>query len=149
VGQELRGDDGVGPAIARMLGRPRLPGEWLVLDGGPAPESCTGPVRRHRPNLVLFLDAAEMGAPVGTVRWLDWRDVDGCGGSTHSLPLATLAGFLAAELVCEVGVLGVQPGGNEISAPLSPAARRAAGRIAAAVRAGVSTFPDSSRSNAR
>jgi hydrogenase 3 maturation protease len=131
VGQLLRGDDAAGVVVARRLRARQLPPEWLVVDAGPSPENCTGPLRAFRPDLVVFVDAAEMGERPGAVRWLDPRDAEGCGASTHSLPLNVVADYLAAELGCEVRLLGVQPAGDELGASFSPAVRRAVGRIVA------------------
>src|SRR5512146_762807 len=69
VGHELRGDDAVGTLIARVLQHTvcstttaeSLQDRLLVIDAGSAPENSTGILRRFGPNLILLLDAAEMG----------------------------------------------------------------------------------------
>jgi hydrogenase 3 maturation protease len=121
IGNELRGDDAVGIAIARAFqplaaSRDRL----LVIDAGPVPENYTGLLRRFKPDCVLIIDAAWMDVAPGSVRWLAWQDTAGFTGSTHSLPLHVLAGYLAAELECEIAVLGIQPADTTFGAPLSP-----------------------------
>lgn len=143
VGHELRGDDAVGVVIARELAplfRPPEPdggphpagapsrkqAHALAIDAGPAPENVTGPIRRFEPDLVLLIDAALLGEPAGTVAWLDRRSVAQLSTSTHTLPLALFAEYLATELVCDVAILGIQPAGATLGAPLSPRVRRAA-----------------------
>jgi hydrogenase 3 maturation protease len=122
VGHALRGDDAVGLVAARCLFE-ALPAEsasLLVLEAGPAPENHTGALRRFEPDLVLFVDAAGLEAEPGAIRWVDPEEITGLGASTHSLPLSTLAAFLTAQLGCVVALLGIQPGGTGIGAPLSP-----------------------------
>jgi len=121
VGHPLNGDDAAGIAIAQALLQ-ALPAQdhVLVLEAGSAPENQTGPLRRFGPDLVVFIDAAQMGAEPGDVRWLDWRDTSGLSASTHTLPPHVLAKFLVAELGCEVALLGLQPASNVVGAELSP-----------------------------
>jgi hydrogenase maturation protease len=64
-----------------------------------------------------------MDAPPGTVRWIPWESADGIGVSTHTLPLRLLCEYLTASLGCRVDLLGIQPAGTELGAPLSEAAR--------------------------
>jgi hydrogenase maturation protease HycI len=115
IGHELRGDDAAGIRLARAL-QPRAEHSdaILVMVAGLAPENTTGPIRRFAPDLVLLVDAAQMDAVPGTVRWLDWQDTTGFSASTHTLPPRLLAAYLIAELGCEVRLLGIQPGGNAI-----------------------------------
>jgi hydrogenase 3 maturation protease len=131
IGQELRGDDAVGVKAARALLRRQRAGSdisrpvsLLVVEAGPMPESCTGPLRRFAPDLAILVDAADMGAAPGTVAWLDWRDAD-AAGSTHGLPLSLFAGYLTTEIGCTVLLLGIQPADLTFGAPVSPPARRA------------------------
>ena len=96
-----------------------------MLDGGLAPENLTGAIRRFAPDLVLLVDAAEMGEPAGAVRWLSWRDTTGVSAATHALPPYMVAQFLSSELGCEVALIGIQPQEAAFGASLSPPAQRA------------------------
>jgi hydrogenase 3 maturation protease len=130
VGQELLGDDAAGLAVCsrldEMIGCSAAgptPGEpqALILPAGPAPENCTARLRRFAPDRVILVDAARMDAPPGTVRWIPCESADGIGGSTHTLPLRLLCEYLTASLGCRVDLLGIQPAGTELGAPLSEA----------------------------
>jgi hydrogenase 3 maturation protease len=134
VGNELNGDDGAGVRVVRELAArlPVTPGV-LLIDGGTAPENFTGPLRRFRPDLVLEIDAAQLGASPGTAAWVDWREADGLSASTHTLPPSVLATFLTEELGCRVSLIGIQPAGLELNQPLSPDVERAACQLAAAL----------------
>ncbi|NIM94428.1 MAG: hydrogenase maturation protease [Anaerolineales bacterium] len=110
IGNELCGDDAAGVQLARELKlRLGFIEDILVISAGSAPENCTGSLRRFAPDLVILLDAAQMGEKPGTVRWIPWHtSIDICH-STHTLPLNVIASCLIAELGCEVGLLGIQP----------------------------------------
>ena len=92
------------------------------------------------PSSVPGYSAALMNEEPGAVRQLDWREADsassaagfgaaGFGAATHGLPLATFASYLAAELSCEVILIGVQPGGNTLDAPLTPQVQSAVDEV--------------------
>ncbi len=146
VGHELRGDDGAGPAVAQALrafdhtlqfpsdqanGERRITS--LIIDVGPAPENFTGSLRRFRPDLVLIVDAAEMGERPGTVRWLSWQETTGIGVATHALPVHVLATYLSADLGCDLALIGIQPNNTAFGSTLSPRMQRAVGNVAKAL----------------
>lgn len=131
IGQELRGDDAAGVLVARAL-KSALAHirSVLVIEGGQAPENQTGVLRRFEPDLVLLVDAAEMGAASGEVRWLTQSQIDGLSASTHTLPLSMIAQFLSAELNCEVTLIGIQPAQIILGTALSPAVQKAVDDLA-------------------
>jgi hydrogenase 3 maturation protease len=120
IGHELRGDDAAGVTLAQMLNEQAHSPYLQAIEAGPAPENCFSLIFRYRPDLVLFVDAANMGAEAGEVRWLDWSDVASLEASTHNMPLPLLANYLTAELGCPVGLLGIQPADVSMGASLSP-----------------------------
>jgi hydrogenase 3 maturation protease len=141
VGQELRGDDASGILAIRRLqeafgaddppggGRPAAP--FLLLEAGPLPEKATGLLRRYRPEMVIFLDSADMREPPGTIRWIEPQDISDLSLGTHGFPLGTLSDFLAAELGCRAAVIGIQPKTLEFDAPLSDEVRQAVEKVTA------------------
>lgn len=134
IGQELRGDDAAGCVVAGSLQALLADhGGLLVLDSGPAPESQTGQLRRFQPALVIFVDAAQMGDPPGSVRWLPWEQTVGMSNSTHTLPIEMVARYLNATLGCEIFLIGIQPAAMTLGAPLTPAVQCAAEEVTAAL----------------
>lgn len=120
IGNSLNGDDGAGPAVVQALQRAHhSAGNILILDAGPAPENFTSDLRRFKPDIVLMIDAAEMGTTPGTIMLLETGQVDGFGASTHLYPPSTLAGFLSSELVCSTVLLGIQPRSLDFDQPLT------------------------------
>jgi hydrogenase 3 maturation protease len=135
IGHELRGDDGAGLAVARALQTALADEERvLVIDAGSAPENQTGPLRRFRPDVVLFVDAAQMDEQPGVIRWLPWKETDGISASTHTLSPSILGRFLISQVGCEVALLGIQPANDAINDRLSPEVAEAVDTVVDAVR---------------
>ncbi len=119
VGNEQRRDDAAGILVMRRLSHIQFTENILILEAGIAPENATAALRRFAPSRVLLVDAAEMGEPAGTVRWVEMSEIAGMSASTHSLPLSLLADYLRLELGCEVALLGIQPADNDYGEGLS------------------------------
>ena len=121
VGNSFRSDDAAGILVARALSQRRCAdtNRVLILEAGQAPENRTGELRKFNPDLVLIVDAAEMGEHPGAIRWISEMDIDGMSASTHSLPLSMLAHYLKLELNCDVKLLGIQVRSNEVGENVS------------------------------
>lgn len=132
VGHPLRGDDAAGLVLAEMLQRKLVStANVLVVEGGSAPENCTGLLRRFDPELIILVDTAAMDLPPGAVRWLTWQDeATNKSLTSHALPLRVLVRYLAAELGCPITILGIQPAELSFDSPLSPPVREAVEMIA-------------------
>jgi hydrogenase 3 maturation protease len=132
VGQELRGDDAAGVLTVRRLRQAvsDRSGTRLYFEAGPLPEASAGPLRRFRPDWVVFLDAADMGAAPGTIRWIEPDQIESGLTSTHTFPMGGFAEYLSAELGCRVAVLGIQPEQMEFDAPVSAQVRRSIEELA-------------------
>lgn len=117
IGNSLRSDDAAGIMVARALmefGVLRDLDSVLVMDAGHAPENGTSQLRRFAPDVVLLIDAAEMGEAPGTIRLIEMAEIEGMSASTHSLPLSILAKYLVLEHDCQVALLGIQPGFTQV-----------------------------------
>jgi len=115
IGNGDRGDDGIGPFIASRFKHP----DWLSIDAGTAPENFTGVVRKHKPELLVLVDAADMGLTPGAIRRIPRVLIQDTGWSTHMLPLYHVIDFLAGTVTGEIIVIGIQPGGREYDAPMT------------------------------
>jgi len=130
VGNELNGDDAAGGEIIRRLSRRLQPnGNLLLLEVGSAPENFSGPLRRLQPDWLIFIDAAWMDEPPGTIRWVEMDEVDGVSAVTHGLPVTMLAGYLMAETDCRVGLIAIQPASLEFEAKLTPSVDQAVDEV--------------------
>jgi len=127
-GNELFGDDGFGPAVARRLRhRPGLPGSLLALDVGTSVREVLfnvvlSPVRPRR---VVVVDAVDMGRPPGEVWTIAARDLPEIKRddfSMHQLPTSNLLRELSelggVDVTCVVGQVDGLP--SEVRPGLSP-----------------------------
>lgn len=118
VGNAMMGDDGAGPYLADKLQASPLPG-WQHIDGGIAPENVVHKVRELQPQLVLLVDAAEIGEKAGSLQLIPPEAIaEMFIFSTHNMPL----NFLIDELktfVPEVLFVGVQPAIVAFSFPMT------------------------------
>lgn len=118
IGNPRHGDDALGPVFARAFRHP----DWRCLAAETAPENFTGLIRRLRPELLLLLDAADMGLPPGSLRRLDPSQLHARDFGTHAPSLAQLADFLS-DCAGRIVILGIQPATIQPRARLSPPVR--------------------------
>ena len=116
VGNTLRGDDGVGPAlIERLQGKVNA----TLIDAGEVPENFIGPIEAAQPQSIIFIDAADIGADAGDVAVLEIDQVAEIGLTTHNASLALLARLLQSSTQADVFLLAIQPEAIVFGTPLS------------------------------
>lgn len=131
IGNEMRGDDAAGILVVRALILRVANSKHLrIIEGGHAPENATGDLRKFSPDLVLLIDAADMGKVAGYIALIPIEQIDGISANTHSLPLSMLARYLTLELNCEVALLGIRPKSVEMGASVSDEVNQAVSDIA-------------------
>jgi hydrogenase maturation protease len=141
LGSPDRGDDGVGPAVARSVAA-LLPGLEVVAHEDPT--ALLDLWAGH--GLVVVVDAVRSGAVAGTLHWLE---TGGTGppltagawansghGSTHAFGLSEMVelGRALGRLPDRLVVLGVEAAQFDHGAPLSAGVAAAVPVAAAAVR---------------
>lgn len=122
VGNPFRSDDAAGVLVARGLAQRACAADTdrvLIIEAGQSPENQTGEVRKFNPDLVIIVDAAEMGEAPGAIRWILEDEIDGMSASTHSMPLSILTHYLQLALDCDVWLLGIQVTSNEVGESVS------------------------------
>jgi len=140
VGAELRGDDGVGMRIGRILDQasaahPRL----QVHYGSSAPENCTGPIRAQEPSHLIIIDAAHLGDQPGSISLLERQQITGISFCTHALPLNVIVDFIVSSnpQLKDVLLLGIQPQAMGFDEPLTPLIEAVAQSVAETLRESV------------
>ncbi|HBM7647822.1 TPA: hydrogenase maturation peptidase HycI, partial [Enterobacter hormaechei subsp. xiangfangensis] len=87
VGNSMMGDDGAGPLLAELCAA-NPPGNWVVIDGGSAPENDVVAIRELHPDRLLIVDATDMGLNPGEIRLIDPDDIaEMFMMTTHNMPL--------------------------------------------------------------
>jgi hydrogenase 3 maturation protease len=149
IGNRLGGDDAAGACVVDMLnpalsalsaGRHRaealLPtNEITAIDTGTAPENYTSIIRQHRPDLLILVDAADMGLSPGALRIIPPEKIRVLAFSTHNIPLSTFISYVE-EFCGKVLLVGVQPEQMETGRPISKAVRKSARKLAEAILEG-------------
>lgn len=120
VGSELRGDDVAGLALVRRIRGELDDPNVLLVEGGTVPENFTSKIKRFKPSLVIFVDAADFGGEPGDMILADRESIVGSSISTHSLPLSLLAEYLEKETGAKPYLLGIQPSATERVEGMSP-----------------------------
>lgn len=106
VGNRLKGDDGVGPAVVECL-RGRVAAE--LLDCGEVPESYMGRIAGLSPDSILVIDAVNLNASPGSIALLEPEDLGDKLGFTHSPTLGLFLKFLESHTGAKATIIGVQP----------------------------------------
>lgn len=114
VGNRLRGDDGVGPAVVEALKARGL--LWLqAVDCGVSPENWLAVAAAAKPREVIVVDAALMGLPPGTVRRLSVADLD----DSPSLGRLPTVWLLSSCVEAKKTVIAIEPERCHLSLALS------------------------------
>lgn len=130
VGNALRGDDGAGPAVVAQLHG----GRAQAIDAGIVPENFLGVLLESAPDVVLFVDALEQGAPAGHCTVIDPAALETRGPDTHAPSLRLMARMID-ERGIECWLIGIQPGPSHVGVGLSPPVASAVARLGRTLRA--------------
>lgn len=104
VGNELMGDDGIGPAIVK-----KFAGRTDIFSAGTAaPEDYIGKVSQLRPQKMVIVDCANMGLKPGEYRLIKQSDIAGFNLSTHNVPLKLFLKAVHGH-VGRIFLIGIQP----------------------------------------
>ncbi len=128
VGNEAKGDDGVGVMVARML-KDRLENA-RVIECGPVPENFWGVIEREDPDRVIIVDVIDFGGEPGEARVYRSDDLAGTVTNTHSLPLWFFVESLGER---DVVIVGVQPESLNYDTSLSESVRKRLEEVASLV----------------
>jgi hydrogenase 3 maturation protease len=125
MGSELHGDDGATLDLINLIEKrraadSRIKNKLAVFWGSTAPENCTGEIKAFNPDVVLIVDAADMGLAAGSIYEIPRGELNVSSNFTHGVPIQALAGYLEAECGCVTIVIGIQPANASFGAELSP-----------------------------
>jgi len=129
VGNDLRGDDGVGPYIAENLSPSR--GDFFLIDAGGQPESILDSAEATGAREVIIIDAADFGGLPGEARLFGIDAIPETTMSTHIFPLPVIARLMEKDMGCRVRFLGIQAATFAFGAPLSEAVKKTADELLA------------------
>ncbi|MFX1512494.1 MAG: hydrogenase 3 maturation endopeptidase HyCI [Promethearchaeota archaeon] len=130
VGNDLRGDDGVGPLIAKRLIE-QIGDKVIILDVGSTPQNFLSFISKEKISHCLLIDVVEFQAEVGTVGFFDPSDLQEymVTFSTHFIPMKVFIGYWINETGATFRILGIQPKSMDFGAPLTREVEKAADNI--------------------
>ena len=131
VGNDFRGDDGAGPALAALLAGRKIAAP--VVDATEVPENYGGWPAKEGLESVLFVDAVEMGAEPGVFQIIPLGKLMVSASSTHRLSLHFTIRFLENDWDGDAFLVGVQPKSIELDAGLSDEVRAGVEALADAI----------------
>jgi hydrogenase 3 maturation protease len=141
IGNRLGGDDAAGNYVVDMLNQRQrgaktlFPTEIMAIDAGTAPESYTSVIRQHRPDLLILVDAADMGLAPGALRTITPEKISVLSFSTHNMPLSMFISYVR-EFCGQVLLVGVQTERTETGGGISKTVRKSVEKLAEAILEG-------------
>jgi hydrogenase 3 maturation protease len=143
IGNTLKGDDGIGIYIAERINKylKEVKGESeqakfmearrkvIAINCGTTPENYTSIIRKHNPDRLILVDAAEMGLSPGSYRIIPPEKIEVMHVSTHVMSLSFLISYVS-EFCKDIILVGVQPKRMDFSTALSSAVRRSGDHVA-------------------
>ncbi len=123
VGNSLASDDRAGLMVADLVSAASSD-SWQVIHAGTVPENFTGPIRKAAPDILIIVDAAEMGLVPGRVRRIQPDNIKDAGWGTHQSSLSFLTTYLSP--VCSnIIIIGIQIQSREPGERVSKPVRKA------------------------
>ncbi len=122
IGNLLRIDDGVGVYISTRINP--APG-ISILTVEASIENYIGKINSLKPDILILVDAVDMGAIPGTYKLLSVNQVQDLTFNTHNISLKRLAEFFKMK----VFILGIQPEKIDIGENISYLVKNEADKI--------------------
>lgn len=146
IGNTLKGDDGIGIYIAQKLNKylkeakkeskqanvTETRRKVIVIDCGITPENYTSIIRKHSPDTLILVDAADMGLSPGSYRIIPPEKIEVMHFSTHNIPLSIFISYVS-EFCGKVVLIGVQPDKMDVGTVLSSPVQKNGDRVAALI----------------
>jgi hydrogenase 3 maturation protease len=120
IGNDMRGDDAIGPIIAENLTKLFIKQDnIIVINAKTVPENYTGLIRKEKPSHIIFIDAVEMNNEAGHIRLVDRAEISDYNISTHAMPLSFMIKYLESFTNAKILLIGIQPENMEMSHTIS------------------------------
>ena len=119
VGNRECSDDGAGVTLVEKL----IPKHNLrPLVAGDFPEFHITEVIEEKPDVVMFVDTADLGSAPGSIAMIEIDQLPSAWGNTHQPSLAIIMRYVSDQAKADTFLLGIQPEnvshGNTLSTPV-------------------------------
>jgi len=143
IGNDIRGDDGLGPYIINQLDILKddllnngesvcegiddnadelssfKPADVSLINAGSVPENFTSEIKKSNPSHIIIIDVALMNKAPGEINIVDKENIKNISVSTHSMSLSYLIKYLELDISFNVLFIAVQPEIMDLSFDLS------------------------------
>ncbi|MBN1561359.1 hydrogenase maturation protease [candidate division KSB1 bacterium] len=109
LGNIARGDDAAGLLFMRELKKRLEFRASNFIEAQTNPENYLERILELHPELVVFVDAANVGKAPGDMGWIDSKDLDTARISTHAFNITMVEEYLKTHQVLEVKYFGIRP----------------------------------------
>jgi hydrogenase 3 maturation protease len=127
IGNSLKGDDGVGPAVCERLKNSEISAE--VIDTATAPENYIQKIISKAPQNLLVIDAVDFSAQAGQIKIFEPEQLSSHILSTHTLSPRIFIEMISKSIKTYVYFIGIQPARTEFGKPLSEQVEKAAEQL--------------------
>lgn len=107
IGNPKGGDDSIGPFIAKKLTQIKT-NELNVINAETVPENFTGTIKKINPDVLIIIDAIDMGLKPGKIRIVPPERIGEMHISTHGIPISVLINYLKKNIK-KIILIGIQP----------------------------------------
>ena len=141
IGNVLEADDGIGVYVVEKINehlseisgseRVKATGEWEVtaINCAMTPENYTSVVRKHSPDRLILVDAADMGLSPGSYRLIPPEKIGVMCISTHNMPLSLFASYVGGYCG-DIAFVGIQPERIDFGIALSGVVKKGGDEVA-------------------
>jgi len=116
IGNPLRGDDGIGPALIDRL-KNKIPAPCINTET--TPENYIGKITSTISDTIIFIDAMDMGSLPGSYCIVKAEELLESSISTHDIPLRFIVSLIQQHSKAECYILGIQPENRDLEFGLS------------------------------
>jgi len=132
IGNDLRGDDGIGWYVVEKLSKNLGPREDIHFIKVSVPENHVSEVRDFLPSVLIIIDSADFKGNPGDVRLIGEDEIARRVGGTHATPLTLFMRLLLEDpesFMPKIVFVGVQKRQTAFGTPMSGEVKKAGDRI--------------------
>lgn len=132
VGNDLKGDDGIGWYVVDKLAKIFKEDKNLLLIKTSVPENHTKEIREFAPNILIIIDAADFKERPGTIKYITEDQISDTFISTHTTPLTVFLRLYQEDMPIKkpVFIIGIQKKTVEFGQSITPQVKKSGDLIA-------------------
>ncbi|MCK4531571.1 MAG: hydrogenase maturation protease [Candidatus Aenigmarchaeota archaeon] len=132
IGNDLKGDDGIGWYVVDKLRKELKKDENLLLVKTSVPENHVKEISDFTPNMLIIIDSADFKKSPGEIKTIKGYQISESFISTHTTPLTLFLRLYQADQSFKKPfiLIGIQRKSNEFGQPMSRPVKKAGDKLA-------------------